>query len=192
MSRKTDRLLNSKQETFVDGLAQYMLKLKNIPSILQRVKILTLATFWQTFLFKLLMSSQGFTILSQGNIMLYSQFGIFFKRFDQSFNFVTFLRIHFHIFCYLRKFKSIYKITKVKLAKFGQPKLAQIRPVESLVKNCKTMKSYTIIGKPNNTSLFLIIKCSLIWIRTFICLDFRTCILLIYRKTTDKNKKIVF
>ena len=39
MSRKTDRLLNSKQETFVDGLAQYMLKLKNIPSILTNLFI---------------------------------------------------------------------------------------------------------------------------------------------------------
>ena len=112
MSRKTDRLLNSKQETFVDGLAQYMLKLKNIPSILQRVKILTLATFWQTFLFKLLMSSQGFTILSQGNIMLYSQFGIFFKRFDQVLILWHFLESTFIYFVIWENLNQYIKLLK--------------------------------------------------------------------------------
>ena len=61
-------------------------------------------------------------------------------------------------------------------------KKSKIRPVESPMKNYETMKSYQITGKFNNVSIVLIKKHSLI--RVFIYLDFRTCILLLYRKAT--------
>ena len=81
--------------------------------------------------------------------------------------------------------------TWVELAKFNQPELAQTWPVESLIKNYETMKIYKITEKPNNISVFLVKKGSVIWV--FIYLGFRTCILFIYRKTTwSKTKKIVF
>ena len=51
--------------------------------------------------------------------------------------------------------------TKVKLAK-----VAQIRPVESLIKNYTTIKSYKITAELSNISIFLIKKFSLI--RVFI------------------------
>ena len=47
-------------------------------------------------------------------------------------------------------------MAKVKLVKSGQPKAAEIRQVESLIKNNQTMKSNKITGILNNTSIFSI------------------------------------
>ena len=55
---------------------------------------------------------------------------------------------------------------KVKLAELGQPKTAQIRPVESLSKIYTTRKSHKITGKSKNVSIVLIKKNYLI--RVFI------------------------
>ena len=43
-----------------------------------------------------------------------------------------------------------YLFTKVRLAAFGQPKPAKIRPIGSLNKNSETMKSCKIRAKSNN------------------------------------------
>ena len=53
-------------------------------------------------------------------------------------------------------------VTKVKLAKLGQPKPVEIGPVESLIKNFKKTKSYKITENPNNMSVFLVKKGSFI------------------------------
>ena len=54
------------------------------------------------------------------------------------------------------KIKQKDKVTKVKLAEFGVPKSAEIRPVESLIKNYETIKNRKKIRKPNSISLFSI------------------------------------
>ena len=52
-------------------------------------------------------------------------------------NFDMFISIFFSIL-YFRRYTML--LTKVMLAEFGQPKPAEIRPVESLVKNYETIK----------------------------------------------------
>ena len=47
-------------------------------------------------------------------------------------------------------------LPKVKWAEFGQPKPAEMRPVESLIKTNQTMKSNKITGILNNISIFSI------------------------------------
>ena len=69
------------------------------------------------------------------------------KNFDMSIS-------NFFSILYFRRYTRL--MTKVMLAEFGQPKPAEIRPVESLVKNYETIKYYKMTEKPSNISIFFI------------------------------------
>ena len=76
--------------------------------------------------------------------------------------------------------------TKAKLAEGAshkQLKFGQSKASPKITKQRKVI----ITEKPNNISILLIKKGFLT--RVLICLDFRTCILLMYRKTTSAKTK---